>query len=395
MIKTKAGISSLELLRAFLKTWVEHEPTELEALFSMYAKQDSVPTDIIIGGLDEKKVVIIIPGIHPGPFSPVGSYNLSELLYQELKSSEVTPIVLHGTGGHERNVPTNKIARDYIVTISQFVQAQRNLQKPRMRGPLRTKIGAINITTLAFGKDILALVSSSPYRSDDLDPSTVKDAFDVSSAQGLHVMIVDAHNSVDGQNQPQENITKERWSEIFQETLQLDELEFKLGAANSDEIGLKQDIDISDGGVSVVIFATKVAKYVLVTADSNNAKSGLKERVQSELARLDLDLLELCTSDTHKLAATSLTSRGYFALGERTDSQIILECVKKLTGIADSRLDTYRLQIVEFQSDIPLIGSDSLNEFAELTKTTISKAKQCSEIIIPITLLLLTVTLFY
>jgi putative membrane protein len=395
MIKTKTGISSLELLRAFLKTWVEHEPAELEALFSTYAKQDSVPTDIIIGGLNEKKVVIIIPGIHPGPFSPVGSYNLSELLYEELKSSEVTPIVLHGTGGHERNVPTNKIARDYILTVSQFVKAQNNLQKPVMRGPLRTKIGAVNITTLAIGNNILTLVSSSPYRSDDLDPSTIRDAFDVSSAQDLHIVIVDAHNSVDGQNPLQENITKETWSTIFRDTLELDELEFKLGVANSNEIGLNQDIDISDGGVSVVIFATKLAKYVLVTADSNNAKSGLKERVQSELAGLGFDLLELCTSDTHKLAATNLTSRGYFALGERTDSQKILECVKKLAAIADSRLDTYQLQVVKLQSDIPLIGSDSLDDFAELTKITISKAKQYSEIIVPITLLLLTITLFY
>jgi putative membrane protein len=395
MVKTKTGIPSLMLLRAFLKTWVEREPTELEAFFSLYARNDSVPTDIIIAELQGKKVVITIPGIHPGPFSPVGSYNLSELLYEELKRSGITPIVLHGTGGHERNVPTNKIAQEYVTTISRLVQEQNNIQQPMMRGPLRSRIGTTNITTLAFGDQMLALVSSSPYRSDDLDPNTVKDAFSAASTLGLHVIIVDAHNSVDGQNPPQENIAKEEWSEIFRNTLKMQDFEFKLGVANSNDIEFKRDIDISDGGISVVVFATKAAKYVLVTADSNNAKSGLKEKVTSELTSLGFDLLELCTSDTHKLAARNLTSRGYFALGERTDPQIILECIKKLTKIADDRLDTYGLQVVEVRSNVPLIGSDSLDDFAGLTKTTISKAKRYSEVIIPATLLLLAITLFY
>ena len=183
-VKTKNGISSLDTLRAFLKTWVEHNPAELETYFSGYAKVDSVTTDVIIAQSGERRLTLVLPGIHPGPFSPVGSYNLSELIYGELKDSTTAPVVLHGTGGHERNVPTNKIASDYASEISRFVKAQHPTEKVLMRGPLRSKVGITNIATLAFGKAVLTIVSNSPFLSDDLDPTTVADAFDAAAALG-------------------------------------------------------------------------------------------------------------------------------------------------------------------------------------------------------------------
>ena len=73
----------------------------------------------------ERKVAFVLPGVHPGPFFPVGSYNLSELIHRALRSEGVAPVVLHGTGGHERNTPTNSwlqhTQRD--ITIRQLVEA--------------------------------------------------------------------------------------------------------------------------------------------------------------------------------------------------------------------------------------------------------------------------------
>jgi putative membrane protein len=394
-IKTNNGISSLEILRAFLKTWVGHEPEELETYFSRYAKPDSVATDVIIAQAGQKRAVIVLPGIHPGPFSPVGSYNLSELIYGELKDPDTTPIVLHGTGGHERNVPTNKIASDYAARIAEFARTHKATEKTLMRGPLRSKVGITNITTLAFGKEVLAIVSNSPYQSDDLDPVTVTDASEAASELGLSAMVVDAHNSVDGEEGPQEKITRDEWNKILSGTVQLKENDFKVGVANSEEIGFKRGYDISDGGISVTIFATQETKNVLVSADSNNATSGLRERVEAEVTALGMSLLDLCTSDTHKLAARNMTSRGYFALGEQDDSDTIVDCIKKLIGIAEGRLDQCYLQVARLRLDLPLIGAESLDDFATLTKNTISLSKRYTKAIIPAFLLLLAITLFY
>jgi putative membrane protein len=86
-----------------------------------YAKIEPVQTGVIIARTGTKNLSIVVPGIHPGPFAPVGSYNLSELIYRALRSTNTTPVVLHGTGGHERNVPTNELAAKHAQLVSQLV----------------------------------------------------------------------------------------------------------------------------------------------------------------------------------------------------------------------------------------------------------------------------------
>ena len=103
-------------------------------------------------------------------------------------------------------------------------------------------------------------------------------------------------------------------------------------------MGLKLGSDVSDGGICVTVFATDDAKNVLVSADSNNAASGLRERIAEELGKTGAGLVELCTSDTHNFAARNRTSRGYFALGEGSGKDAVVEAVKKLsvTELLDS-----------------------------------------------------------
>jgi hypothetical protein len=107
------------------------------------------------------------------------------------------------------------------------------------------------------------------------------------------------------------------------------------------------------------------------------------------------ELLDLCTSDTHKLAARNLTNSGYFALGEQSDPNTIIDCIKKLIRMAEDRLARCDLQIARFKSDVPLVGEEALDEFATLTKNSISMVKRYGKGMLPVFLLLLTITLFY
>ncbi len=394
-VKTKKGVRSLDLLRAFLKTWVEGRPERLETYFASYAQPGSVTTDLLIAQHQDNKVVLVVPGIHPGPFSPVGSYNLSELIYEKLKRANTIPAVLHGTGGHERNVPRNEIASRYATSISEFVASQKDGRKVPMRGPLQSKVGITSITTVSFEKQVLLMVSNSPYHSDDFAPDAVADAYRAAGDLGVNITVVDAHNSVDGPEEPQEPITKDEWAKVLDDTLKLEGTEFSMGASNSSEIQFKHGTDVSDGGISVVIFTRPESKWVLVSADSNNAKSGLKEKLEAELSTLGINLLELCTSDTHKLAARNRTDRGYYALGEETSFDVIIGCVKELVALAQGRLAEYKVQIDHFESQVPLIGDESLNDFAALTSSAIAVTKSYTKVILPALLLLLTITLFY
>jgi len=394
-MRTENGITSLRLLQAFLKTWVEHEPGELEQCFLTYAKNQSVQTEVIVARTGTRELSLIVPGIHPGPFSPVGSYNLSELIYRTLRSDNTVPIVLHGTGGHERNTPTNELASKYAHLIQQFINSLEVTASGQMKGPLHSKIGITNVTTMILGKAVIAILSSAPFVSEDLDPATIIDATRAASELGLELSIVDAHNSIDGETQNQATITKDDWRLILSNTSALTEKALRLGFAQSAEVDFKHGLDVSEGGIGVVVFSTDDSQSVLITADSNNAVSGLRQEAADAVEKMGFKFIELCTSDTHAFAARNLTDRGYFALGEDTKTDEIVSMIDALVQKAEERVAPCTTTVASFTTEIPLIGQESLDDFAALTSRAVSLAKSYAEIAAPAVLLFLVITLFY
>ncbi len=394
-LKTRNNISSLRLLHAFLATWVVREPGELEACFSQYAEEKPIKTQVMLAKTQTRSLCLVVPGVHPGPFSPVGSYNISELIYRALHSDNVLPIVLHGTGGHERNTPTNELASQYANTVQGFIASLQVRQGLKIRGPLLSKLGVTNVTVLAIGNEIAAFLSTAPFISDDIDPATIADATEIASELGHEITIVDAHNSIGGENHAQEPLTKADWRKLIDDLFALPENEFKLGFANSSEIGFKHGADISDGGISVTIFATDETQSVLVTADSNNAVSGLREKIADAVEKLGFRFIELCTSDTHVFAARSLTDRGYFSLGEATKIEEIIGAVQTLTLTASRTAAECDIIIEKLITQTPLIGQESLDDFATLTAKATSLGKSYYKVIIPMAILFTLITLFY
>jgi len=88
-----------------------------------------------------------------------------------------------------------------------------------------------------------------------------------------------------------------------------------------------------------------------------------------------VNLIDLCTSDTHSSAARQLTNRGYHALGEDTDPAVLVAVIKKLEKLAEGRLSPGRVTTITSQQTLPLIGDKSLDDFAALTKETLSFTK--------------------
>ena len=63
------------------------------------------------------------------------------------------------------------------------------------------------------------------------------------------------------------------------------EEEFEVGVAHSSELQFEHGSDISDGGMTVLVFRKQASTYALVTSDSNNAVMGLRQSVIDELKR--------------------------------------------------------------------------------------------------------------
>ncbi|MGH9920285.1 MAG: DUF2070 family protein, partial [Nitrososphaerales archaeon] len=164
--KTKGvGVSSLQTFQSFLKSWVTHKPADLESYFTSYSHDETVITRIVLATAKEQ-AALVLPGVHPGPFFPVGSYNISELIFHELRKNGITPMVLHGVGGHERNLPTNELAKQYAAAIASAVASPGSGQRvQRMRGPSRLQLGPTSVTTLGFGNQVVTFFSNAPYNT--------------------------------------------------------------------------------------------------------------------------------------------------------------------------------------------------------------------------------------
>ncbi len=367
------GINSLQTFQSFLKSWVSQRPAELETYFKLYSHDEPVATRIVLTTSAADRVALVLPGVHPGPFFPVGSYNLSELIYQEVRKSGVTPMVLHGVGGHERNLPTNALTKQYAAAIaSAITMPDTKQQLQRMRGPNKLKLGSTALTTLGFGNQVVAFLSNAPYNTDDLEPSIVGRAVSSATDSGVELMLVDAHNSIGGENTEQPELD---WRRVFSDIGSSPEEEFDVGSAHSSELQFEHGSDISDGGITALVFRKHASTYALITSDSNNAVIGLRQAVIDELKKDNVELIELCTSDTHNSAARYLTSRGYRALGEDTDRAKLVATIKKLEKLAEGRLARGKVTVINSQLTLPLIGDKSLNDFATLTKETLSFAK--------------------
>lgn len=389
------GINSLQTFQSFLKSWVSHKPANLENYFTQYSRDEPVTTRIILASAAEK-IALVLPGVHPGPFFPVGSYDLSELVYDALRKDNVVPMVLHGVGGHERNLPTNELAKQYAAAIAAAVASSGARQQVRkMRGPIKLKLGQTTVTTLGFGNQVVAFLSNAPYNTDDLEPKIIDGATAGAKDLGVELMLVDAHNSIGGENAEQPSITEDDWRKVFSGNKANPEEEFEVGVAHSSELQFEHGSDISDGGMTVLVFRKQASTHALVTSDSNNVMVGLRQVVIDELKRENVDLIELCTSDTHKSAARYLTNRGYRALGEDSNRDTIVATIKKLEKLAEGRLSRGNVTTITSQLTLPLIGDKSLNDFAALTKETLSFTKAYASAALASSLVICFLTLFF
>jgi putative membrane protein len=386
------GVNSLQTFQSFLMSWVSQNPTNLEKYFTLYSHDESVTTKVVLvsGGADH--AAMVLPGVHPGPFFPVGSYNISELIYHELRKINITPMVMHGVGGHERNLPTNELAKQYAAAIASAVTspgAKRDAQ--RMRGPNKLKLGPTEMTTLGFGNLVVAFLSNAPYNTDDLEPTMIDGAVAAAKELGVELMLVDAHNSIGGDNIKQPDLD---WKMVFSDIRASPEEGFDVGVANSSELLFEHGSDISDGGITTLVFRKQTSTHVLITSDSNNAVVGLRQTVMDGLKTENVNLIELCTSDTHNSAARSLSSRGYPALGEDTSPETLVSTVKKLEKLAEGKLSQGDATVISSELTLPLIGDKSLNDFAALTKETLAFAKAYASGALAATLAICILTLF-
>lgn len=390
--RTSRGHNTIELFQAFMKAWANSKPDDLESILRTHAERTTVSTKVF--RMDGKETVLmILPGVHPGPFYPVGSFDLPGRMFQQFKNLGLA-LVLHGPGGHERNLATRSDTQLYVRKIFDF---SRSLEPHDLllRGPITAQIGKARTTVFSLGTDAILTISFAPYGSDDLESNINQALGEVAKASGFSLSVVDAHNSI-ASNRALTTIDDAGWRNLFMRLASSAPMKFRLGHANSGELGLGSSDDLTVGGISVVEFEAAETKWVLALADANNAVPTLRGAIDSALETNGFKLLEFCTTDSHDLAARGLTvTRGYLALGESTPVNKIVDVIVSLAKLAETRLSECACASAEMVSEEYTFGTKTLDEFASITQTSARFARRYSKMTAATILVLLLLALLF
>ncbi len=89
--------STFGLLRAFLVAWSENRVDMIEELIEAKAHENLITTKVIRFFFAGNQAAIVLPEVHPGPFSMVGGSNLPYVLYQKFSKRA---LVMHSVSDH-------------------------------------------------------------------------------------------------------------------------------------------------------------------------------------------------------------------------------------------------------------------------------------------------------
>jgi putative membrane protein len=354
--------STFRLLQAFLAAWTENKTDEMERIAEEKSYDHAITTYIMrLKPEKSKQVSIVLPQVHPGPFSPIGGSNLPYVLYAFFSK---TALVLHSVTDHSFNIPSKKELEKYIATLSNYTTLEVG---NTCSIPLGVRVGECSVTGIAFGKVVLAILSMAPKGMEDVPEVVGREIQQYASQLGIkQTLVVDGHNAMGNViGDDESNSLVSAAKQCLEKLNQAEQYKFKIGFANSHGSYPSVSIagDLGQSGLAVLIIEVEKKTYALGWADSNNMENGLREYVINELNTKGIKMLEICTSDTHS-ASGKRTRQGYYPLGTiSTHSEIanmLLDMANR--SIVDACMSNFELLVSK--SKIKVMGKDQFNDYS-------------------------------
>lgn len=386
-----AGLRPLQLLQAFLSAWVLEDPGKLEAVFDQISRETTVSTGLLRIESSGKSALIVVPGIHPGPFHPVGSSNLPGEIYSNLKTNAIVPLTVHSISDHELNLPSKGEVSKYISTLKESSKLDEGMLMSR--SVVKTK-GKATVTGIAFGQTCLVMLTQAPYGMEDFPPSVRTEIQSGSEEAGFrYCLVVDTHNSEGAKPNVEECIDAvEAAKQVIAELRDSKREPFKVGLSHSTGDGLPRDV--GPGGVGLVLFGDKIGEYCLVITDANNAKLGFREELFGKFEKVTgARILEICTSDTHVTAARTMGAKGYLALGDVVAADQFAKTLESLYNEAKASKAEGSYSTMEVQSSVKTIGGEMLDQFSTVMDKTSNTAKTGAKLLAALGVVIVLLTI--
>jgi putative membrane protein len=379
------GVPALSLFKAFLLSWIVDVNAPLEGFLEQLSEKRDVELTLLRVDSSERKVCMVVPSVHPGPFKNIGSSVLPYLIKDALeRKSGCVACVPHGLFGHELDLASRK-QNEKIV--SNVVKAFDFPVSGAVASPFVTASDGLASACCQILDDAAFLsVTLAPRTTEDIPQElglfVQKKALELGLA---YCTVVNAHNSIDGMNDMPEALAslKSVAASCLEKAASAPRVAFEVGASSTlPEFSLGDGM--GHGGITVIALRVgdQTAAYVVI--DGNNVVSGLREKMLLALGSIGIGAGEIFTTDTHSVSGIVLGRRGYHPIGEVIDHEKLIGCIEEAAFAAVAELKSARVGCRSISvSDVKVIGREQLENLSRLTDKGLQRAKRA---IVPISL---------
>jgi putative membrane protein len=296
-------------------------------------------------------------------------------------SFDAFTMVAHGPSTHD----FNPVSSDEIVKIEDAVRkALDNMEySPKASEFIRYSYKKANVGVQFFKNGTIMLSTFAPSGSDDIEYAVGLAAM-IESQKELGTennILVDCHNSF---NEEKGGVLPGN-PELFQliDTIKLIEPldlehDIKIGCYYTDLGGFDKHQGIGESGLKTMVIEVNGQRTAYVLFDSNNMELGYRETIFNAVKDLDIDEIEVMTTDTHTV---NTLSAGYNPVGT-VEKEKIIEFVK--ISINEAIKDLEPVEAGTNTERILNLKTFGPNNSTELI-STISSIVAVSKIIAPLT----------
>ena len=376
VIADKAGRpgvkSTFGLLRAFVAAWTENRVDMMEEMLEAKAKDSIVTTKVIRLLFGESQAAIVLPDVHPGPFSTVGGSDLPYVLFQRFSKKA---LIMHSVSDHSLNLPSKQEVEKYVKELGRIATRKAG---STCRGPVQVKINNSTATGMAFGDTAMVMLSLAPIGMDDIPQNVRREIESIGANLSFNdVLVIDSHNAMG-------KILKDHDKKDLIESAKqcLERLKnhppkkFRAGFASleniSNNLGLTEEL--GKGGIAVLVLCIDDRNYAIGWADSNNMQNIVRDSIISRLKNGQVSMLEVCTSDTHSTSGKR-TREGYFALGTISSPDEIAEAYFKLCAKAREMASNSTFELACIQSAIKVMGKNQFEDYSSALDRSVKITK--------------------
>ena len=385
--KKNLGIGVLDLLSLFIAHMNEGS-NSLEGLFeNMSEAIDTVVTFVSFKTEKGIKALFISPSVHPGPLGDLGGSNMPTILANKF---DHFTMVAHGPSTHD----FNPIAVSEINKIEESVKnGLKNVEYSTEASQfVRYNSEKANVGVQFFNKGMVILSTFAPEAVDDIEVGVglTMMAQSRSRRSVKDSVIVDCHNSFT----PESGEVLPGNSEVFQLINVIDKInpeqdkyEIKIGCYENNMDTLDKPEGIGESGIKTMVVEVGGQRTAYVLFDSNNMEIGFRQEIIDAVSDLDIDEIEVMTTDTHTV---NTLSRGYNPIGIAKRPEII-DYIK--LSIHEAINDLEKVEVGTGTEKIKGLNTFGPNNSTELI-STISSVVAVSKIIAPVLLITALVIVF-